>query len=214
MSWVARALPAKRRLRPRLRIKRATCGAEPVWTIAGPPTAAGPSCPPPWSARMPSATSRTADRLGLLARDARLHEPERLASRGRLERQDAKTCGRVADTIGMPASHVGHRQRRRGRARRGSTTMPQSISWSATSIQSAAEPDLGALVGRAVEALGEGAVDVGLLELGLARVDQVDPVGLQPHQRALQRELVVRAHLDPAYDGSASPCPMSKRCTT
>ena len=73
-----------------------------------------------------------ADRLGLLARDVRVHETEQADLARPLDRQHAHA--RVTDDDRHPDFDVAHRDAAQPAGPR-STTMPQSISWSSTSIQ-------------------------------------------------------------------------------
>jgi len=66
-----------------------------------------------------------------------------------------------------------------------------------------AETDPRREVGGRVEAVGEDTVEVGDAHARLARVDQVDPAGLQPHQQSLQRLVVRRTDRDRRVRGVA-----------
>ena len=129
----------------------------PVWTIAGPPTSRTffPS------ARVAADRGRDlpeADRLGLLARDADSMNSNRVDSRGRSSGTTRTPAWPT--TIGMPSvtSVIGtHR-----------ADLAVGVDDDAAVHllvlhvdPLAAEPDLGPLVGRAVEAFGEGPGDVG-----------------------------------------------------
>ena len=170
MSCVARALPAKRVWIQPSRISRATCArragvddrraADEQDLLALGPRRAD---------RLGHAPQ--ADRLGLLARDGRAHEPEEASPRGAARAGTTRTPG-VADDDRHARASTSVIGTHRAVPPAGSTTMPQSISWSATSTQWPSEPDLGPLVGRAVEVLGEGPGDVGRHDPGVLGVDR------------------------------------------
>ena len=71
--------------------------------------------------------------LRLLGRDVAAHELEGLRPARALFRKDAHAG--VADDDAVAHAGVGHRQAAGGHSSRTSTTIPQSISWSATSSQ-------------------------------------------------------------------------------
>ena len=74
--------------------------------------------------------------------------------------------------------------------------MPQSISWSATGAPIPRQPHLGALVRRAVEALGKGALDVGDRQPAVLRGDRHRSVIGDLRQDPLQRGPIVGADFE------------------
>ena len=124
MSWVARALPAKSTWTQPSLISRAACPAEPVCTIAGPPTMST-FWPAARVLRIASTTPRTLIDLGFSLETAELMKPNGLISRGRSTGSTRTPAWPT--TIGMPTSTRAIATHRAVPFSR-STTIPQSIS--------------------------------------------------------------------------------------
>ena len=107
MSWVARALPAKRVWTQPSRISWATCSAEPVWTIAGPPTSRT-FLPAARVARIASATPWRLTALGFSLETFEPMKPNRRRLARPLGRDDAD-ARRGRRRSACPSVDVGHR---------------------------------------------------------------------------------------------------------
>ena len=133
MSWVARALPAKSTLRNPSRTIFATSSLAPVWTTAGPSTARIFS--PAARVRFIAwAISRTLTALGFSLETALVMNSNSscffsAASIGKTRMPVRPTTTRSPALTPAIGTH-------RAAAPSGSSTMPQSISWSSTSTHS------------------------------------------------------------------------------
>ena len=120
---------------------------------------AGPSCPPPGSRGSPRPRSRRLTALGFSLETRRAHEAEQASTRA-AARPGRRGPRRGRRRSACPTVDVGHRHAPGRPGRR--VDDDAAVHLLVVHVDpAAAEPDLGALVGRAVEVLGEGPGDVG-----------------------------------------------------
>ena len=201
MSWVARALPAKRTWTQPSRINWATCAAEPVCTIAGPPTSST-FFPAARVARMASTTPCTLTDLGFSLETVELMKPNRADLARPLDRQHAHP--RVPDHDRHADLDADHRDA--PRLAGGAVDHDPAVHLLVVHVDpSAAQADLGRLVGRAVEALGERAGDIGRDDLRVLRMDRRGAVLDEVAQDRLERLVVVGLDGDPGVARVGSP---------
>ena len=156
-----RGWPGRCRRRARRGSRRGSAGRRarrpPVWTMAGPSTARIFS-PAARVRRMAAAISRTRHPLGLLAGDGAGHELEQVLAGGAVGREDAQPLPADDDRSPLRTSVIG--MQRAGVAL--GIDEDAAVHLLVVHVDPVAvQADLGAVVGGAVEALGEGAVDVG-----------------------------------------------------
>ncbi len=214
MSWVASALPAN---------STSTKPALPnaTWHVTQPPSPGRRRC-----ARRPGpdpehelagglglahAVGDLPDQhcLRLLARHVGLHEPEGFTALVD-DRDGDLDAGGASDHLHADL-HVRHGQRVDALRVDDEATVHL---WVLDVEPLAAEPDLCRQVGGGVEAVGEDTVQVGNAGRRLARIDLVDASGLQPHQQALERLIVLCSDDDVARLVSVASWPTSKRSMT
>jgi hypothetical protein len=135
--------------------------------------------------------------LRLLARHDGVHELEDVLVVGLLHRdEDLDPAGAAHDAV--PGSDVAHRDRRDAHSVGVVAYQEPAVHLRVLDVHPvAADAHLGVEVGRRVEVVGEDAVLLDGAHHGLARVDEVRAVGLQPHDQPAERLLVVGADAHP-----------------